>query len=60
MLGFDVCEANGACSQPDLPFRLREDIPLTAPDASTFYTPMSAEGYTTYPFSDEFLKTQSA
>ena len=47
-------------SQPDLPFRLRENIPLTNPDPSTFYIPMSADGYTTYPFSEEFLKSQKA
>ena len=46
--------------QPDLPFRLREDIPLTTPDGSTFYGPPTAEGYTTYPFSEEFLKSQKA
>ena len=45
--------------QPDLPFRLREDLPLNEPDVSTFYTPQSPEGYNTYPFSEEFLKTQS-
>ncbi|KAI8993862.1 NADH:flavin oxidoreductase/NADH oxidase [Trametes punicea] len=43
-------------ANPDLPFRLRENIPLNPPQYDTFYTPMSAEGYTTYPFSEEFLK----
>ena len=37
--------------QPDLPRRLREDIPLNKYDRSTFYTFETAEGYTDYPFS---------
>ena len=39
-------------SQPDLPRRLMEDAPLTAPDETTFYAPGSedAKGYTDYPF----------
>ena len=45
--------------QPDLPFRLRENIALTEPQEDTFYVPMSERGYTTYPFSDEFLKSHS-
>ncbi|KAI0742653.1 NADH:flavin oxidoreductase/NADH oxidase [Daedaleopsis nitida] len=45
-------------SNPDLPFRLREDIPLKEPEFDTFYLPMSEKGYTTYPFSEEFLKSQ--
>lgn len=45
--------------QPDLPFRLRENVPLNEPDMTTFYTPMDPVGYTTYPFSEEFLKTKA-
>ena len=45
--------------QPDLPFRLRENIALTKPQEDTFYVSMSERGYTTYPFSDEFLKSHS-
>ncbi|KAI0744799.1 NADH:flavin oxidoreductase/NADH oxidase [Earliella scabrosa] len=46
-------------SNPDLPFRLRENIPLTAPEVDTFYVPMTENGYTTYPFSEEFFKSES-
>lgn len=35
-------------ANPDLVERLRGDLPLNAPDASTFYTP-GAAGYTDYP-----------
>ena len=45
--------------QPDLPFRLRENLPLNTPDPSTFYTRLSAKGYTDYPFSEEFLKQRA-
>ena len=48
-----------SAGQPDLPFRLRENIPLTAPEVDTFYVPMTENGYTTYPFSEEFLKSES-
>ena len=44
--------------QPDLPFRLRKNLPLNAPDFWTFYTRLSPKGYTDYPFSEEFLKSQ--
>ncbi|THV03538.1 NADH:flavin oxidoreductase/NADH oxidase [Dendrothele bispora CBS 962.96] len=47
-------------SNPDLPFRLLHDIPLTKYDRSLFYRPGddSGKGYTDYPFSEEFSKTQ--
>lgn len=35
-------------ANPDLVSRLRNDLPLNAPDPSTFYTPGS-QGYTDYP-----------
>ncbi|KAI0355742.1 NADH:flavin oxidoreductase/NADH oxidase [Trametes cingulata] len=44
-------------ANPDLPFRLEKNIPLNEPEYDTFYLPMSEKGYTTYPFSEEFLKT---
>ncbi len=44
--------------QPDLPFRLQHNIKLNDPEYDSFYLPMAAKGYTTYPFSEEFLKTQ--
>ncbi|ODV92347.1 hypothetical protein CANCADRAFT_22517 [Tortispora caseinolytica NRRL Y-17796] len=40
-------------SNPDLPRRLREGIPLQMYDRSTFYTVTSPEGYITYPFATE-------
>ena len=57
---FSVSGLTGVrCVQPDLPYRLRENLPLNEPDLTTFYTPMDPVGYTTYPFSEEFLKTQA-
>ncbi len=44
--------------QPDLPFRLQKNIPLNEVDYETLYLPLSERGYTTYPFSEEFLKSQ--
>ncbi|KAI0742656.1 NADH:flavin oxidoreductase/NADH oxidase [Daedaleopsis nitida] len=46
-------------ANPDLPFRLRENLPLEEPQLDTFYLPMSEKGYTTYPFHEEFLKSSS-
>ncbi|GBE84623.1 hypothetical protein SCP_0606020 [Sparassis crispa] len=40
------------CEQPDLPLRLRKNIPLTKYDYSTFYTPEDPKGYIDYPFAD--------
>ncbi|RPD60830.1 NADH:flavin oxidoreductase/NADH oxidase [Lentinus tigrinus ALCF2SS1-6] len=45
-------------ANPDLVYRLRENIPLNAPQEDTFYLPMNERGYTTYPFSEQFLKSQ--
>ncbi|KAI0779336.1 NADH:flavin oxidoreductase/NADH oxidase [Fomes fomentarius] len=42
-------------SNPDLPFRLQENVPFNEVDAATLYGG-NAEGYVTYPFSEEFLK----
>ncbi|MEH2066437.1 MAG: hypothetical protein V7K50_29925 [Nostoc sp.] len=39
-------------SNPDLPRRLKEGLPLTAYDRNTFYT-FDAHGYTDYPFDHE-------
>ncbi|RDL38574.1 putative NADPH dehydrogenase [Venustampulla echinocandica] len=41
-------------SNPDLVFKIREGIALTKYDRSTFYKNQSIDGYTTYPFSEEF------
>ncbi|CAG8949236.1 hypothetical protein HYFRA_00004861 [Hymenoscyphus fraxineus] len=41
-------------SNPDLPYRIQNGIPLTPYDRNTFYYKMQETGYTTYPFSKEF------
>ncbi|KAI9746103.1 MAG: Chanoclavine-I aldehyde reductase fgaOx3 [Claussenomyces sp. TS43310] len=46
-------------SNPDLPFKLREGIPLTPYNRDTFYKVKSPEGYTDYPFSKEFIAGQA-
>ncbi|EIW79890.1 FMN-linked oxidoreductase [Coniophora puteana RWD-64-598 SS2] len=45
-------------SNPDLPRRLLEDLPLTPPDRTKYYVPGShtAEGYTDWPFAEETTK----
>ncbi|KAI0424395.1 putative N-ethylmaleimide reductase [Xylaria sp. FL1042] len=43
-------------STPDLPFRIRENIPLAEYDRNTFYTPQRAAGYIDYPYCVEFLE----
>lgn len=45
-------------STPDLVFRIEKGIELTPYDRTTFYNPRSPEGYTTFPFSKEFLETR--
>ncbi|KAI5119237.1 hypothetical protein M0805_002162 [Coniferiporia weirii] len=40
-------------SNPDLPRRLKDDLPLTPYDASTFYTKKSPKGYIDYAFATE-------
>ncbi|KAJ4252323.1 hypothetical protein NW762_010921 [Fusarium torreyae] len=42
-------------STPDLPFRIQKGLELNKYNRQTFYTP-TAEGYTDYPFSEQFLK----
>ncbi|KAJ8087151.1 hypothetical protein PM082_005979 [Marasmius tenuissimus] len=43
-------------SNPDLPYRLKHNIPLTPYERSTFYLPGSTEpaGYTDYPFAQRY------
>ncbi|MCJ1244229.1 Chanoclavine-I aldehyde reductase fgaOx3 [Trapelia coarctata] len=41
-------------SNPDLPFRVLNEMPLEPYDRSTFYKPKSPDGFITYPFSREF------
>jgi len=45
-------------SNPDLPRRLEEDVPLTPPDRSTFYT-AGPVGYIDYPFVDELVRSKA-
>ncbi|KAI0078439.1 FMN-linked oxidoreductase [Panus rudis PR-1116 ss-1] len=40
-------------SNPDLPLRLKLDIPLTPWDVKTFYKAESRDGYIDYPFAEE-------
>ncbi|KAI0734104.1 FMN-linked oxidoreductase [Irpex lacteus] len=40
-------------SNPDLPLRLKKDLPLTKYDRSTFYTAKQAAGYNTYAYATE-------
>ncbi|KAL4911441.1 hypothetical protein BDW74DRAFT_184776 [Aspergillus multicolor] len=42
-------------SNPDLPFRIKEGIPLNKYDRASFYAMMQEQGYIDYPFSEEFL-----
>jgi NADPH2 dehydrogenase len=42
-------------ANPDLPFRIEKGLALKEYDRSTFYKPMSRDGYTDLPFSEEFL-----
>jgi NADPH2 dehydrogenase len=41
-------------SNPDLPFRLKNELELAQYNRDTFYKAKSMEGYTDYPFSKEF------
>jgi 2,4-dienoyl-CoA reductase-like NADH-dependent reductase (Old Yellow Enzyme family) len=41
-------------ANPDLPFRLRHQLPLNGYDRSSFYTATQEKGYADYPFSTEF------
>ncbi|RGP77188.1 putative nadph2 dehydrogenase chain oye2 [Fusarium longipes] len=45
-------------SNPDLPFRLARDIPLAKYDRGTFYKVKSPDGYTDYPYSEEWIEEQ--
>ncbi|OIW28826.1 FMN-linked oxidoreductase [Coniochaeta ligniaria NRRL 30616] len=47
-------------STPDLVFRIQKGLALNAYDRNTFYLPgRSKEGYTDYPFSEEFVAAQA-
>ncbi|KAH9852692.1 FMN-linked oxidoreductase [Lenzites betulinus] len=47
-------------SNPDLPLRLREGLPLTRYDRPTFYIPYEPRGYIDYPFAEEFQSVMVA
>ncbi|KAJ5232268.1 Chanoclavine-I aldehyde reductase [Penicillium chermesinum] len=53
---YDVLVAFGRSfiSNPDLPFRVRENIAFSPYDRDTFYVPKSPKGYIDYEFSAEF------
>lgn len=40
---------------PDLVYRIMEGVPLEPYDRNVFYTPKKVEGYTDYPFSEQYL-----
>ncbi|KAJ5753588.1 uncharacterized protein N7511_007741 [Penicillium nucicola] len=42
-------------ANPDLPFRIANNIPFNKYERATFYTPKSPVGYVDYPFSSEFV-----
>lgn len=44
-------------SNPDLPFRIHENIPFVEWDRSTMYIPETRTGYTDYPYHEQFLKS---
>lgn len=57
----DVAVAFGRSflANPDLPFRISKGLGLNNYNRTTFYVPMSREGYLDYPFSAEFMKDSS-
>ncbi len=59
---FDVAVVFGRyfISNPDLPFRVKHDIPLVPYNRDTFYKAKSREGYTDYPFSTEFVNGEQS
>ncbi|KAH9056795.1 hypothetical protein EDB87DRAFT_1686813 [Lactarius vividus] len=46
-------------ANPDLPLRLKEGLPLTHYDRSTFFTPESATGYIDYPFANDAVAVKA-
>ncbi|KAJ5103266.1 Aldolase-type TIM barrel [Penicillium argentinense] len=47
-------------SNPDLPFRVKENVPLVPYNRDTFYIPKDPKGYIDWDFSPEFKATQVA
>lgn len=60
--GKDVMVMFGRCfvANPDLVFRVKNELPLNPYDRSTFYAVKSSAGYIDYPFSEEFLESTAA
>lgn len=56
--GYDVLIAFGRyfVSNPDLVFRVKEEVALTGYDRSVFYTPKLTKGYIDYPFSPQYIQ----
>ncbi|CAG7993475.1 unnamed protein product [Penicillium salamii] len=59
---YDVIIAFGRpfISNPDLPFRVKEGVPLVPYNRDTFYIPKDPKGYTDFEFSAEFQKSIEA
>ncbi|RDX42072.1 NADH:flavin oxidoreductase/NADH oxidase [Lentinus brumalis] len=47
-------------ANPDLPFRLEKNLPMNELELPTLYAKGFEQGYTTYPFSPEFLQQQQS
>jgi NADPH2 dehydrogenase len=47
-------------SNPDLVFRIEKDLALTKYERTTFYKAQSTDGFTDYPFSEEWTKEKSS
>ncbi|KAJ5293776.1 hypothetical protein PENANT_c002G05061 [Penicillium antarcticum] len=45
-------------ANPDLPFRLKHQLPLNKYDRDSFYAAMQEAGYADYPFSAQFLESE--
>ena len=50
---FELADVIFIVVQPDLPLRLKKDLPLTKYNRSTFYAVDSNVGYGDYPFAPE-------
>jgi NADPH2 dehydrogenase len=59
---YDVIIAFGRyfVANPDLVFRVKEDVPLVRYDRAVFYTPKEPKGYIDYPFSQQYLEATAS
>lgn len=55
-----ICFGRFFISNPDLPYKVLHGIELAKYDRETFYKVKSPDGYTDYPFSQEFLASDVA